>query len=91
MRASTLLLVGAPRPTDPDTTMGYPAALLAMSSGRLFPNFRRRRQSLFHRLVRVPVREGATRLAARDGAELTLIGFGVTLSTLILTLWLLPV
>jgi hypothetical protein len=75
--------------------VGYPAAwLLAMSSGHLLSDMLgtvRCRQSLFYSLLRVPIRQGAAHLAPRDGAELTLIGLAVTVSTFILTLWLLPV
>jgi hypothetical protein len=76
--------------------VGNPAAwLLALSSGHLIPDVpatvRCRCQSLFYWLLRVPVRQGAAHLAPRDGAELTLIGLAVTVSTFILTLWLLQV
>jgi hypothetical protein len=68
--------------------VGYPAAWLrAMSSGHLLA----RCQSLFYWLLRVPVTQGAAHLAPQNGAELTLIGLAVTVSTFILTLWLLQV
>ena len=72
--------------------VGYPASwLLAMSSSQLLADTARRGcQSLFHWLVRVPVRQGAAYLVPRDDAELTLMGVAVTVSAFVLALWLLP-
>jgi hypothetical protein len=76
--------------------VGYPAAwLLAVSSSPLLADVLDtaicRCQSLFHRLVRVPVRQGAAHLAPRDDTELILFGLAVTVLAFVLALWLLPV
>ena len=77
--------------------VGYPAAwlLLAVSSTPLLADVLDtaicRCQSLFHRLVRVPVRQGAAHLAPRDDTELILFGLAVTVLAFVLALWLLPV